>query len=157
MKYFAAILFFSVLSVILVGCGSTEKQEANTNAYLFEDTQKNLKIVETQGWTIEKEATKSVKLKNGNLVAIVTMIPKETTTDEIKVELKKGAGKVTIIEESENFFSWKSDRKESIRTEVYIEENEESKFVITFLTPLNTYEDMKKDIEALKTNIITKE
>ncbi|UTW68631.1 hypothetical protein KHA80_13990 [Anaerobacillus sp. HL2] len=94
-------------------------------------------------------------MKNGNLVAIVTMIPKETTTDEIKTELKKGAGKVTIIEETENFLSWKSDRKESIRTEVFIEENEASKFVLTFLTPLGTYEEMKKDIEALKTNIIT--
>lgn len=150
------IAMFSLL-LLLVGCGNdpvdNSELEEEPMSFFYEDPESDVRILEANEWLIEKETATSVKLKSKNLVAIVSVIPTEKSTSEIKQELKAGAGKITVIGEGSNFISWNTDRKESIRTNIYIDQVGDQTLIITLMTPNDEYELNKEKMEAFRENV----
>jgi hypothetical protein len=165
---FKRVSLLFILSIIaLVGCGKdSDKKTANQmstelgqgeakgdTTSFYDDPERGIRVISADGWFIEKETETSVKFKSEKLVAIISVIPKGKTVAEIKQELVNGAGKIQINGEGPNLISWKSERKESISTNVYIEEKEDHNVIITIMTPSDQYENNLEKIEAFRWNI----
>lgn len=152
-----AVHIFAILSLIaLVGCGKSAEQGTNEQSeaeVLYENPQQGVRVLATDGWVIEKETATSVKFKKEKIVAIISVIPKGETVAEIKQGLLTASGNVTVTGEGPNFISWKSERNESIHTNVYIDETEDRNVITTFLTPNEFFETNKEAIEAFRWNV----
>lgn len=150
-----AVHIFIIISLItLVGCGKAVEGETDDQpAVLYENPDQGVRVLEIDGWVIEKETATSVTFKNEKIVAIISVIPKGDTVAEIKQELLSAAGEVTVTEEGPSYISWQTERNESIHTDVYIDENQDRNVITTFLTPLDVYENNKAKIEVFRGNI----
>ncbi len=155
-----AVHIFIILSFIaLIGCSSDDVTEAkkdngtSSTSVLYENPDQGVRVYKTDGWVIEKETATSVKFKNEKMVAIISVVPKQETIAEMKQELLAAAGKVTVTDEGPNYISWKSDRKESIHTNVFLEETKDRHVITTILMPHNVYESNREKMEAFRWNI----
>lgn len=149
-------IFIIISLVALVGCsksGEEATDERPVDDVLYDNPEQGVRVLETEGWVIEKETATSVKFKNEKIVAIISVLPKEETVAEIKQQLVSAAGKITVTGEGPNLISWKSERNESIHTNVYIDEKQSRNVITTFLTPTNEYEKNTEKIEAFRWNV----
>lgn len=155
------ILTIIVVLTVLAGSGcAKEAKQIDTQhqhqAIVYENPEVGLRVYETLNWAIDKDTTRTqsnVMFANGNLKAIITMIPNSKSFEEIKQELKIGAGKVTVITETDDYLAFQSDRQESIRTDIYISEHGGHIAIITFMTPLNDYESNLGKMESFKSSV----
>lgn len=155
-------IFLFVFILILAGCSEkspleveadgSEKQE---NTILYENVEHGLMIDEVQGWSYTKEVLQpfNVSFTNDQASVIVSILSNEKTVEEMKDEILLGAGDVTIIEEDEDALSYKTNRKESVRTNLYIERTENDTRLLIFMTPFNEYEKNKEKFDRFKSNI----
>lgn len=156
---FRCTLLIMIAMFVMVGCskvsGGEIEEVAPDKEVLYENPEFGLRIVEIEGWELEKETANSVKFKKDKIVSIITVIPKGDTVAEIKQGFLSAAGSVTVTGEGPNFISWKSDRNESIHTNIFIEEKHDRNIITTFLTPYNDYESNREEIEAFRWNTET--
>ena len=152
-----AVHIFMLISLLaLVGCGKAAESDADNESItgvLYDNPELGIRVLDTDGWVIEKETAKSVKFTNEKIVAIISVIPKGDTVGEIKQALISSAGEITVTGEGANFISWKSERNESIHTNIFIEEKQDRNVIITFLTPNDAYETNRETIEAFRWNV----
>ncbi|QOY36858.2 hypothetical protein AWH56_004170 [Anaerobacillus isosaccharinicus] len=154
----AVHILLMMLLLVVVGCSKateevTDASQLDTDAYFYDNKERGIRIEAANEWFIEKETVNSVKLKSEKLVAIISVIPKGKTVSEIKRELMASAGDVTLKGEGLNFISWKSEREESILTNVWVEEKPERNVIVTIMTPYEIYENNKEKIEAFRESI----
>ncbi|MCP8615338.1 hypothetical protein [Salirhabdus salicampi] len=167
----STLMISTLFIIMLTACGGGEKSDQSLNEEqppqqepsgdqpeqlaMYESDQ--LTVFETTGWEITDEKLASNRLNvmlNGDKVkAILTVVPNEKSFDEVKQELKTGAGDVEIIQEEDNYLSFQSKRNESIKTEVYLREEHNNVYVFTFMVPVTEYEANKEKIEKLLNNI----
>ena len=164
-----ATLLFVLISLVLAlsGCGKGESasnsepiidpavEEVTQRLLLLEDEDASVRVYETPGWQLEQEAETEqfqATFQHEKLKAIMTTVSNEMPLAEIKRDVKVGAGKVTIIEEKDDYLAFQSDRKESIRSDVFIEKGQADTLVMIFMTPVELYEGNKEHIEALRNN-----
>ncbi|MBB5174652.1 hypothetical protein [Texcoconibacillus texcoconensis] len=134
----------------------SSEQELATQEILYENTEWDIKVYETSDWMLDKEVTGesfNVTFEKDLLKAIVTIIPNEKSFDEIKQELQVGAGNVSIEEEKEDFLAFKNERKETIRTDIYLKQEGDYTGIISFMTPESDWEINQEKIETFKGNI----
>ncbi|WNF36630.1 hypothetical protein RJD24_19780 [Bacillaceae bacterium IKA-2] len=152
-----AVHIFIIISLIaLVGCNKATEEDTDDQplpAVLYENPDQGVRVLKTDGWVVEKETATSVQFKNENIVAIISVIPNEETGAEIKQELLSAAGEITVTGEGPNYISWKSERSESIQTNVYINQKQNRNVITTFLTPLSDYENNREEIEAFRWHV----
>ncbi|MFN7251886.1 MAG: hypothetical protein ACK4M9_13945 [Anaerobacillus sp.] len=154
----AVHIFLMISFLLLVGCGKaaegvTEDKRLGTDSDFYDNPDQGIRIKAADGWVIEKVTAKGIKVKNEKLVAMISVIPKGKTVSEIKKELQKAAGNVTVTGEGLNFISWQSERQESIYTGVWIEEQSNRHVIVTIMTPNELYEENKAKIEAFRESI----
>lgn len=108
---------------------ASESTPSDTKQVIYSNIDTGLVVYQTDGWTLEKETEtdKGLNITFGNekVKGILTIISTDKSFDDIKNELKIGAGKVEIIDESDEYLAFKSLRKESMRTDIYINRLEE--------------------------------
>ncbi|KUO58990.1 MAG: hypothetical protein APF84_05915 [Gracilibacter sp. BRH_c7a] len=158
-----SIIMLAITLLAVNGCSQAEQPENmdkeqtdNTKIILYENTQVGLRVYETKNWVTNQEPTAepfSVTFSNEHSKAILSVISNEKSFEEIKRELKVGAGKVIVLEEIGDYLAFQSERLESIRTDIYIEQIGARIGIITFMTPLKDYELSQDSIEAFKKNI----
>lgn len=132
---------------------NTEQNQEEQN-YLYES--EIVKLTEAPGWQQQNNSNKNeenVMFQNGNVKAILTSVSNEKSLDEIKGELKASFGNIEVIEEAEHYLSLKSNRKERIRTDIYLNRGEEQTGILIFMTPLEEYETNQVMIEEFKQNV----
>lgn len=121
--------------------------------YLFES--ETVKVIETNGW--KENETQSVEgnlvFENDHVKAIISEVSNEKSLEEIKAELIASLGSVEPIDDSDQHFSVKSLRKESIRTDVYLNRGEEYTGIIIFMTRNDDYDQNKSAIEKFKSHV----
>ncbi|WP_209123999.1 hypothetical protein [Alkalihalobacillus sp. BA299] len=147
--------------MIVTGCSSdsttkSEQTQAESEEILFENTDVGLKIYESSNWIIEQEVyvqNLNVTFQNDTLKAIVSVIPSEKTMEQIKKELQLGDGLITVLEEKDDYFSFHTNQKESIRSDLYIEQDQGKTLIVTFMSPLEDFESYLEEIEEFKGNI----
>jgi hypothetical protein len=154
----AVHIFLLTFLIVLVGCGRAtdeeiESKKVSTEASFYDNPEQGIRIETIDGWSIEKETAKSVKFTSDKIIAIISVIPREKTVSEIKKELLAGAGDVTVIGEGLNFVSWKSERQESIRTQVWVEEKADRHVIVTMMTPHELYEENQEKIEMFRESL----
>lgn len=154
----AVHILLMMFLLVVVGCSKateevTEASQSETNVYFYDNPERGIRIEAANDWFIEKETANSVKFKSEKLVAIISVIPKGKTVSEIKKELMASAGDVTLNGEGLNFISWKSEREESILTNVWVEEKPERNVIVTIMTPYEIHEDNKEKIENFRESI----
>ncbi len=153
------LLFILALILIAVsGCSQAEqpKDIEQKQEVLYENTEVGLRVYKTQNWVIDEEPiTKefSVTFRNDYSKAIITVTSNEKSFEEIKRELKVGAGKVSVIKETNDYLAFKSERAESIRTDIYIIQRGAHTGIVTFMTPLKDFESNQGNIEAFNKNV----
>lgn len=86
---------------------------------LYENNHTGIRIEDVEGFTLKQESDKTVTFTNETVTAIISVLETGRTKEEIQDELLTGLGNVTFIEETDQYIAWKSDRNESIRTDVY--------------------------------------
>ncbi|GGM38227.1 hypothetical protein GCM10011351_25450 [Paraliobacillus quinghaiensis] len=165
--HFAFILFF--ITTLLVGCnGETESDnsaevnqkenvESEENELLYVNEAYGISIAQNADWTFESEvvsANLNVVLSHNKLEAIISTVSADRTFEEIKQELKSGAGDVEVISEEGHTLSYKSKLKNAVRTDVYFKEHNDSKnLIIIFMSPNSEYEQAKPNIKSLLNHI----
>ncbi|PKR78085.1 hypothetical protein CEY16_09210 [Halalkalibacillus sediminis] len=167
--YFAFILLF--LTTLLVACNVETKSESDNlaevnkkddgkteeNELLYENEKYGISVEQNSAWTFKSEVVKSnlnVVLSHNKLEAIISSVSANKTFEEIKQEIKSGAGDVEIISEEGNKLFFKSKLKNAIRTDVYFKEyNDSNNFIIIFMSPVSEYEQAKPNIESLLNHI----
>lgn len=151
----AVHIFILISFLALVGCGKAAESETTneSDTVLYNNPELGIRVLDTGGWVIEKETASSVKFTNEKIVAIISVIPKGETVGEIKQAILSSAGNITVTGEGANFISWKSERNESIHTNLYIDEKQDRNVITTFLTPNDAYEDNREIIEAFRWNV----
>lgn len=137
---------------------STEKEEeVNQQTIIYEDDGTGIQIFKTDGW--EKETEKKtpngihVTFSNDNINSIITVVSSAKSLEAVKNELKLGAGKIHVMNEKNNYLSFKSDRKESIQTEIFLKKEGDKIYVFTFIVPVKDYEVSKEKINSFIENI----
>ncbi|WP_156290369.1 hypothetical protein [Oceanobacillus salinisoli] len=168
MRYRTSLmLLFFMLLLVLGACqndGNEDTQadgEKNTEQmqeeknYLYES--ETVKVIETSGWQQQDSSSKygeeNMIFQNGNVKAILTFVSNEKSLDEIKSELKSSFGNSEAIEETEKYLSLKSNRKESIRTDIYLNSGGEQTGILIFMAPFEEYETNQAMIEEFKKNV----
>ncbi|WP_209121436.1 hypothetical protein [Alkalihalobacillus sp. BA299] len=163
-------LALSLCSVFLMtGCGSNDtSQEQNgeeaevhseaddVQALLYENSEAGFRVYETSNWEFKKETgneSVNVTFENDQAKAIITVVSTNKQLEEIKKELKTALKKSTIIEETEHYLAFQSDRKESIRSDIYIDQRENGTSIITFMVPAEDFDANQEKMEELKRHI----
>lgn len=154
----AVHILLMIFLLIVVGCSKTsedvtESNQVETSGYFYDNPERGIRIEAASDWFIEKETANSTKFKSEKLVAIISVIPKGKTVSEIKKELMANAGDVTLKGEGLNFISWKSEREESILTNVWVEEKHDRNVIVTIMTPYEIYEEKIEKIENFRESI----
>jgi hypothetical protein len=167
------IVFLSLVVLLLGACGDkadeadqvNEPQSGKTDQVnepagnvLYENNNHGLKVFEAEGWTLKKESTAdplSVVFTNGRVDAIISVLGDDKSFQKIKEELKAASGSVQVTDEKEDSLSYRSDRKESIRTDVFLRKGDGRVFVITFMTPNASYEANAGTIHDFQKHIRT--
>jgi hypothetical protein len=158
------VLFLSTL-LLLGACGNessqsnleknSEPNQKEETKYLYES--QSFKVIELPGWTESKDESTddkaNVMFQNGKLKAVVTVVSNEKSLEQIKNELKTALGSAEEIEDSDHYMSFKSNRKESIRTDIYLNRSDEQTGILIFMTPLQNFETSKAKIEEFKNNV----
>ncbi|MFZ3579840.1 hypothetical protein [Virgibacillus sp. DJP39] len=163
----SVILLFFMILFVLGACqnggnegaqpnekNNTEQKQEEQN-YLYES--ETVRVIETPGWQQQDNSSKNkenIMFQNGNVKAILTSISNEKSLDDIKSELKASFGNSEAIEEAERYLSLKSNRKESIRTDIYLNSGEEQVGILIFMTPLEDYEINQAMIEKFKQSVL---
>lgn len=150
-----------VLAILAAGCGKEEapqaegKKGSQSEKTVLYESDKGLKITNGDGWTKKEEISEpfNVRFENEKATVIISKISNKKSNGEIKDELISGAGEVTILAEEDNSVSFQTERKESIRSDVYIERSDEESRVIIFMTPAEEYENNKAKFDEFKDNI----
>ncbi|MFD1037826.1 hypothetical protein ACFQ3N_05305 [Virgibacillus byunsanensis] len=160
------ILLFFVVSFLLVACQNdgnegtepndkiNNEQKQEVQNYLYES--KTVKVIQTPGWQLQDNSSKdkdNIMFQNENVKAILTSVSHEKSLDEIKSELKASFGNSDAIEEDEQYLSLKSNRKESIRTDIYLNSGEEQTGILIFMTPHEGYEINQELIKEFKQSV----
>ncbi|MFD2046652.1 hypothetical protein ACFSTA_20545 [Ornithinibacillus salinisoli] len=161
-------LFFCIFLLLLLGAcqkdenktaqldeGNDMEEQQEEQNYLYQDEM--VKVVDTAGWKKEQENTddrdNNIVFKNGKVKVILTSVSNERSLDEIKRELKASFGNSEAIEETEQYLSLKTNRKDSVRTDIYLNNGTKQTGIIIFMTPLKDYETNQAIIEEFKQNI----
>lgn len=154
-------ILLGILAILIAGCGNggapeAEEQKGNQpgESVLYENEQ-GLKITNSEGWTKKEETSDpfNIRFENEQSTAIISVISNEKSVEEIKDELISGAGEITILDEGDDFVSFQTDRKESIRSDVFVERSDEESRVIIFMTPAADYEKNKAKFDEFRENI----
>lgn len=154
-----------VISILLLSACGTESSQASlekgnqtnddNSEFLYQG--KNIQVTETPGWIENTNSSYSdegnVVFENGKVKAIITVVSNEKSLEEIKSELKKSFANAEVIQESSDYVSLKTNRKESIRSDVYFNRGEDQTGIIIFMTPIKTHEKNKTIIEKFKNNV----
>ena len=153
-------MLLGILVVLLAGCGDGDSPKAQEKtdgqqqqSALYKSDQ--LEITNGEGWTKKEEIEEpfNIRFENDNATVIISEISNKKSVDEIKDELIQSAGEVTILNEGEDFVSFQTNRKESIRSDVAIERTNSESRVIIFMTPTAEYENNKEKFDTFKENI----
>ncbi|RPF53248.1 hypothetical protein [Aquisalibacillus elongatus] len=147
--------------LVLSGCGADAEEKDQQEDQAKEETKDTLYeegglvVSNVSGWSIGKEKKEplTVNFNHQDLKAIATVVETEKDFNQIKDELLAGAGDVEVIEEQEESFSYQTKNKESIRTDVYLEQDEEQTLILSFLSKTNVYEDVKETIEEFQSAV----
>ncbi|MCD8500736.1 MAG: hypothetical protein LRY71_02450 [Bacillaceae bacterium] len=121
---------------------------------LYENDHTGIRIGDVEGFILKQEGDKTVTFTNETVTAIISVLETGRTKEEIKDELLKGIGNVTFIEETDKYIAWKSDRNESIRTDVYLKENKQYSVLVVFMTPMKDYQQNSNKIKTFLDRII---
>ncbi len=153
-----------VLAVLLVlsACGEepkTSEQETKKSPtiekYLYDS--ESVKVTETSGWNLKTDSTTEEKVnvvfENGKLNAIVSVISNDKSLDEIKQEIKASYGQIEIMEETDTFISFLTNRKESLRADIYLTRGEQNTGILIFMTPAQQFEEKKDIMEEFQGNV----
>lgn len=158
--YIKNVLIFILALVLLAVSGCTQAEQPKDmeqkQEVLYENTEVGLRVYKTQNWVIDEEPTTkefSVTFRDDYSKAIITVISNEKSFEEIKRELKVGAGKVSVLEETSDYLAFKSDRLESIRTDIHISQKGGHIGIVTIMTPLKNYESNQNSIQAFVNNV----
>ncbi len=159
LRHRAVHILLILLLTALVGCSKATTEEvvddilSKDGNNFYDNAELGISIEAEADWVIEKETSQTVKFTRDDLIALVSVIPKEKTVSEIKKELLAGAGEVTVVGEGLNFIAWKTERKESIRTQVWIEEKSDRQIVVTMMTPNDSYEGNRELMDDFRETI----
>lgn len=148
----------SIIFLSLVGCSKGSEDisqpiQGSNEGFFYYNQELGIQIAEAADWVLEKETSNSVKFTSEKSIGLLSVVSKEKSVAEIKKELLGGAGDVMVIGEGLNFIAWKSERQESIRTEVWVEEKGDRYVIITLMTPEKHYEEKKEKLETFRHNI----
>lgn len=121
---------------------------------LYENNHTGIRIEDVEGFTLKQESDKTVTFTNETVTAIISVLETGRTKEEIQDELLTGLGNVTFIEETDQYIAWKSDRNESIRTDVYFKENKQYSVLVVFMTPMKDYQQNSNRIETFIDSIM---
>ncbi|WP_054752056.1 hypothetical protein [Piscibacillus salipiscarius] len=83
----------------------------------------------------------------------MTIFDTQKSFNQIKDELIAGAGDVEVIEEEEDYFSYQSKNKESIKTEVYLKQNGQQTLVLSFLANKNQFDELSDTIKEFQSAV----
>lgn len=169
-----ALTLLSIIS-FLVACAEDSKiEDSKTNSTTEENKvaaelnaeQKNaiyqseeygITILQNLDWKFDlEEETENlnVMLSHNKLNAIISTVSAEKSFEDIKNELKAGAGDVEVVSEDDNSLSFKSKLKNAVRTDVYFKRrNVDKNLIIIFMSPVAKYEQAKPNIESLLNHI----
>lgn len=152
-----------LMVLLLFGCSNKieetplipndEAQDNYERKALYENEEFGVLVHELEGFVLKKETERTATFMNEKLTVIISVIKEMKSKQEIKDELLKGIGEVTMIADDDHYIAWKSDRKESIRTDVYIDETTERTILIMFMTPLKDYQINESKIELFKDKV----
>ncbi|MCP8615423.1 hypothetical protein [Salirhabdus salicampi] len=163
-----SLIFMFLLVIVLAACkNENQRDENHQNKFddrkeeqevLYDNDDFNLIVYETDSWNVDEEKKDEHKLivsfQNEQSTAIITSVNTEKNFDEIKQELKTASGNVEIIQNSANQISFKSKRKSSIRTDIYLEKQDHHTYIYSFKTPVAKYDEAAAEsINQFKTNI----
>lgn len=158
---------FIILSLTLftVGCGKEEmvestsatspstEEQVQVKSFLYENEEKGIRVGEVKDWKLSKEEDSNVVFQNEKLQAIITILPNKQDVKSIKRDLIVGAGDIKIIEETDKSLSFHSNRKESIRTDIFISQVGEKMNIVTFVGKVDDDEMNRSKIVEFKEHI----
>ncbi|MCL7748002.1 hypothetical protein [Halalkalibacter alkaliphilus] len=167
------LLFYLICSILLItGCASpnsSDNQEISAGPeevieeviehekiVMYENTDRGIRVYETPNWEFGEQSEGdqiNVTFYSEKGKAIITVLSSKKDLEEIKQELMIGVGKSNIIEETDNYFAFQSERKESIRSDVYFEQQDQRVNILTFMTPVDDYEENIEYIKEFKQHI----
>lgn len=148
-------LCIALTLLAISGCNLTEAGEVE-KAVFYENVEAGLKIYESSDWTLDSEVSIepfNATFKQGNVRAIVSIIPSVKTLDQIKQELHLDRDFVEVIEESDHRLSFQTNQKESIRSDIYAQQTDGETLILTFLTSIAEYEANQEKMEEFRNNI----
>ncbi|KHF38705.1 hypothetical protein [Halalkalibacter okhensis] len=167
-NHVTALLAYLMCSLLLLGgCASAtgsgsqevtdiEEVTEHEQVVMYENSDKGIKVYELPNWEFEEQLEKdqfNVIFQSDKGKAIITVLDSIKDVEDIKNELMIGVGTSTIIEETDHYFAFESERKESIRADIYIEQQGQKVTILTFMTPLDDYEEKIESIEEFKQHI----
>lgn len=162
--FFVLIL---VVNLLLSACGNNDSQTAQQEVteiqdkkIIYTNDKWGITVFEAEGWvqsTSNYDQTFSDSLnliyQNETLKAIITIVSNNKSLEDIKKEIMISLGNVDVLEDSNTFLTLKTNRKESIRIDIYFNRNELHTGIITFMVPLDKYEANKNKISDFRDNV----
>ena len=149
-------------AMLATGCSSVSSTTADDEAQvesktiIYENMDAGLKIYESTQWTLEQEVfTRNLNatFQYEAVKAIVSVIPSEKSMDQIKQELQLGDGLITILEENDHFFSFRTNQKDGIRSDLYLDHDQGKTLIVTFMSPIDDFERFQDEMDQFKNNI----
>ncbi|MDE5415720.1 hypothetical protein [Alkalihalobacterium chitinilyticum] len=148
-------------AMLAAGCSSVsstpaDEAQVESKTIFYENMDAGLKIYESNQWTLEQEVfTRNLNatFQYETVKAIVSVLPSEKSMDQIKQELQLGDGLITILEESDHFFSFHTNQKEGIRSDLFLDHDQGKTLIVTFMSPMDDFERYQEDMNQFKKNI----
>ncbi|SFC39098.1 hypothetical protein SAMN04488102_10624 [Alkalibacterium subtropicum] len=158
-------VIFSAVTIALAGCSNEtladttgEEQSVQTAAQeesdsLYRNDDWGLDISPNMDWELESEKESEnlhIVLKHNKLKAILSTVSSSQSFEDIKKELIKGSGDVSVLTDSEDYLSYQSKLKKAIRTDVYFKEHsDERNILMIFMSSAENYDANQEKVESL--------
>ena len=147
------IYFVLIILLITSGCSS---KIVNSSENDIKYRNEGVKVYHLNNSIVETEIQEQpfqVLSKNGEIRAVISAIPIEKTINTIKNDLISNEELFTIIEEKDDFISFKTNQENRNHIDIFVINVEQKTWVVTFLMPEEDYETNLENLELFRQNM----
>ncbi|MDQ0159645.1 hypothetical protein [Alkalibacillus salilacus] len=164
------LVFIVFIIVLLTGCSNNEnsaqsqesvgddksgEQASTSDELLYDHEDMGLSVGYEKGWEMIEESKDPVNVtfQHDHILSVLTVLSGNKEVQTLKDELLQGANKASVVDESDRFIAYETDREESMRTEVYFMDDKEKTVMLSFVTAKDKYESVEKDITSFRSQL----
>ncbi|WP_411953885.1 hypothetical protein ACKXGF_11650 [Alkalibacillus sp. S2W] len=138
-----------------VGGDKSEEQTSTSEELLYDHKDTGVSVGYEEGWEMIEESKDPVNVtfQHDHILSVLTVLDDKQKVQSLKDELLQGANKASVVDESDRFIAYETNREESMRTEVYFMNDKEKTVMLSFVTAKDRYDKVEDDIASFRSKL----